>query len=70
MLHIKRNLPTWERVVRIMAGIGIGAALYGGWSSNNVVILLGIAAGATLALTAFVGFCPACWMVGRRSLDQ
>jgi hypothetical protein len=70
MFHIKRNLPIWERVLRIMTGIGIGAVLYSGWTNSQVLILLGIATGATLALTAFVGFCPACWMVGRRSLDQ
>ena len=70
MFHFKRNLPVWERVLRIIAGMGVGAAVYSGWSSNTIIVLVGIATAATLVLTAFVGFCPACWMVGRRPLDQ
>jgi len=69
MFFIKRNLPTWERALRILAGAAIGAAVAGGLTTGAVT-LLALATGATLVLTAFVGFCPACAMVGRRYLDQ
>jgi hypothetical protein len=63
MLYIK-NLPLWERVLRI--GVGVAAAAYGlramagapGW----VVALIGVG----IALTGVVGFCPACALAGRR----
>jgi hypothetical protein len=63
MLYIK-NLPLWERLLRIAAGAA--AAAYGllnmagapGW----VVAVIGVG----IALTGMVGFCPACALAGRR----
>ena len=69
MFFLKRNLPTWERAVRITAGIAVGAAVAGGLTTGALT-WLALATAATLVLTAFVGFCPACAMVGRRYLDQ
>lgn len=69
MFYFKRNLPTWERVTRILAGAAVGAAVAGGLTTDSVT-WLALATAATLVLTAFVGFCPACAMVGRRYLDQ
>jgi hypothetical protein len=69
MFFIKRNLPTWERATRIIAGIAVGAAVAGGLTTG-IVTWLALATAATLVLTAFVGFCPACAMVGRRYLDK
>jgi len=67
MFFIKRNLPHWERALRIVMGVAIGAAVYGGLTTG-IVTWLALATAATLVLTAFVGFCPACAMVGRRYL--
>lgn len=69
MFFLKRNLPTWERALRIAAGVAIGAAVYAGLT-QGLVTTLAIATAATLVLTAFVGFCPACAMVGRRYLEK
>lgn len=69
MFYFKRNLPTWERVTRILAGAAVGAAVASGLTTDSVT-WLAQATAATLVLTAFVGFCPACAMVGRRYLDQ
>lgn len=69
MFFLKRNLPTWERVLRIISGAAVGAAVAGGLTTGTVT-WLALATAATLVLTAFVGFCPACAMVGRRYLDQ
>ena len=69
MFFLKRNLPTWERATRIIAGVAVGAAVAGGMTAGTVT-WLALATAATLVLTAFVGFCPACAMVGRRYLDK
>ena len=69
MFFLKRNLPTWERAVRIAMGVAIGVAVISGFTSG-VVTYLAIATAATMVLTAFVGFCPACAMVGRRYLEK
>ncbi|MCV2350545.1 DUF2892 domain-containing protein [Paucibacter sp. Y2R2-4] len=70
MFFLKRNLPTWERALRIAAGVIIGAALFQGVFSAGLISYLALATAATLVLTAFVGFCPACAMVGRRYLEK
>jgi len=70
MFFLKRNLPTWERALRIAAGVAIGAALFQGAFSAGLISYLALATAATLVLTAFVGFCPACAMVGRRYLEK
>ena len=64
----QKNLPVWERVLRVIAAaamIAVGLITLGasplGW--------LLAASGAFTALTGFVGFCPACAMVGRK-LDR
>ena len=63
MFYVK-NVPTWERVLRVIAGLA--AALWG-------VLALGGLWGGVLALSAagimlsgLFGFCPACAMVGRK----
>lgn len=63
MFYVK-NVPGWERVLRVLAGL-LAAAF--GW------FMLGGAAGVALALGAagivgsgLFGFCPMCALVGRR----
>ena len=61
----QKNLPVWERAIRVMMGLGLIAGgllgLHGG------VVGYGLAAmGAMVMVTGFIGFCPACAMVGRR----
>ena len=70
MFHIKRNLPGWERGLRIGSGFAVGAAVATGMVPVGLITWLALATAATLVLTAFVGFCPACALVGRRYLDQ
>ncbi len=66
MFYVK-NVPTWERVLRVAAGLAVVA-----WS----LLALGGLGGTVLALSAagivlsgLFGFCPACAMVGRK-LDK
>jgi len=67
MFFIK-NLPTFERILRVFGGIGmavVGFLLFKG----NLWGYLSIASGTFTVLTGFVGFCPMCAMVGRK-LDK
>jgi len=64
MMYLKTNLPAWERALRVATGLMLALAAYRygtvpwmGWG--------GVAVGAMLAATGFVGFCPMCAMVGR-----
>lgn len=69
MFYLKRNLPHWERIVRLALAAGLawlvwklpvgGAMTWLAWAS--VAMLLG---------TAFVGFCPACALLGRRAVSK
>ena len=63
MLYVK-NLPLWERSLRIGAGIVLAA--YALLSMGGVIGWIVLAGGIGLALTGIFGFCPACALVGRR----
>ena len=67
MFYVK-NVPTWERVLRIVMGLlALGfAAIH--WSGSPVAIGAGVV-GAVLSMTGLFGFCPMCAMVGRK-LDK
>ena len=68
MFYLKRNLPHWERVARLALGAGLA---WFAWGLPVAAMMTWIvwASAATLVLTAFVGFCPACALLGRRSLE-
>jgi hypothetical protein len=64
----QKNLPMWERVLRVAAAVAMivgGLMLLPGTALGWLVA----ASGAFVGLTGFVGFCPACAMVGRK-LDR
>lgn len=69
MFFLKRNLPSWERATRIAIGALIVWGIMHG-ALRGAVFWGAIATAATMMLTAFVGFCPACAMIGRRYLEQ
>lgn len=59
-----KNVPNWERIVRIAMGLmalGFSAMSWG----SPLAVGAGVM-GAMLALTGLVGFCPMCAMVGRK----
>ena len=67
MFYVK-NVPGWERVVRIVLG-AVGAALSIQFL-KGIVGIVGAFAAAGVTMSGLVGFCPACAMVGRRLAKQ
>ena len=65
-----KNVPNIERVARTLIGFALivlalfGAPLIG--SLSPIVSGLLIASAVTLVVTGFIGWCPACAMVGRK----
>lgn len=67
MFYVK-NVPNWERALRLVMGAMALVFAAMNWGSSNLAVGAGIM-GAVLALTGLVGFCPMCAMVGRK-LDK
>jgi hypothetical protein len=63
----QKNLPMWERAVRVVAAIAMLACGLIGLQGMAIGYLVA-ATGVVTALTGFFGFCPACAMGGRRPL--
>ena len=64
-MFYRKNLYTWEAVLRIV----IGLALIGGSVVIQMDLILRIivaATGGTLAITGAVGWCPMCALAGRK----
>ena len=69
MLYLKRNVPVWERGLRVAAGLA-GACLAFAFAPVPLGMWAGIAAGLAFAATGLVGYCPMCAMVGRRPVES
>ena len=67
MFYIK-NLPGWERVLRIITGLACLGFAYMNWGSSWLSVAAGLG-GAVAAVTGLAGFCPMCAMLGRK-LDK
>jgi len=64
----KKNLPIWERALRSIAGLlMIAFGVFGPGFVGGPIGYILAAAGVMTLLTGFVGYCPACAVVGRRS---
>lgn len=69
MLYPK-NVPNIERVLRIVGGaIMVVLAVFGGSLFGEAAPLISavlLLSAAVMVVTGFVGWCPACAMVGRK----
>ncbi len=66
-MFYKKNVPGWERVLRVVAGaMMIAAGLY--WLPGQMAGYAIAAMGAMAAMTGFIGFCPMCSIAGRKLL--
>ncbi|MBI1279436.1 MAG: DUF2892 domain-containing protein [Anaerolineaceae bacterium] len=61
-----KNVPNWERVIRIVLGIGLIIAAILQQPLGLLVALVLIASGIFTIATGFIGWCPACALVGRK----
>lgn len=59
-----KNVPAWERIVRIAMGVMALTFAIMSWGSS-MAMAAGVM-GAVLSMTGLVGFCPMCAMVGRK----
>ncbi len=64
MFYIK-NVPGWERALRILMGMGALVFAVLNWNVSGFAVAMGVM-GAMLAMTGLFGFCPMCAMVGRK----
>jgi hypothetical protein len=63
MFYVK-NVPVWERMLRVLLGVAaIAASVL--FLRDQWAIIGGISAGIFI-LTGLFGFCPMCAMVGRK----
>ncbi len=60
----RKNLPTWERAVRLIGASAMALCAWRLWGGPGGVVFAVAAVAA--ALTAVVGFCPMCALAGRR----
>ena len=60
-----KNVPSWERLLRVMMAAGLGGYALFGDASHGLQIVLWLAA-VMMLMTGFIGFCPMCAMVGRK----
>ena len=60
----RKNVPGWERWTRVAAGVLM--AVCGLYFLPGTMLGYLAATGVFIALTGFVGFCPMCYVVGRR----
>lgn len=64
MFYVK-NVPNWERILRIVMGAMALVFAAMNWGTSNLAVGTGIM-GAVMAITGLVGFCPMCALVGRK----
>jgi Protein of unknown function (DUF2892) len=64
-MFYRKNLPGWERAMRVIAGIVLIAWVLLAFPAAPLGYAIA-AGGATDILTGFFGFCPMCAMVGRK----
>lgn len=62
----RKNVFAWEQGVRMVLGVALASVPFVAEVGPDWPWLLG---GGMLVLTGIVGFCPACYAVGRKTPD-
>lgn len=67
MMVYQKNLPPWERWVRVAVGLTLA-----GWSvlgtNSQLITALAVVSAVVIIGTGFIGYCPACAMIGRKPI--
>ncbi len=64
-MFFQKNLPKWERALRLCIGLVIVIASFV-MPIEPAIKWVAVAAGVVFACTGFIGFCPMCAMFGRK----
>jgi DUF2892 family protein len=65
----QKNLPIWERGLRVLVGLAlVGYAVV--WAPSMLVLAIALFSAVFVIGTGFVGYCPACAMVGRKPIQE
>lgn len=64
-MFFQKNLPVWERVLRVCIGLIVVAIAFI-MPIATVIQWVAMAASVMFACTGFIGICPMCAMFGRR----
>ncbi|MCE9598604.1 MAG: DUF2892 domain-containing protein [Spirochaetia bacterium] len=63
----RKNVPNWERGLRIVMAVALLAlAFTGPWNQQGIVTAALTGSAVSIAITGFFGWCPACAMIGRK----
>jgi hypothetical protein len=65
-----KNVPNWERVLRTVGGIILIAIAFLQPTLGPILAIVFAASGILAIATGFVGWCPACALVGRKIKSQ
>ena len=65
-----KNVPDWERGIRIILGIVLIAITVLQQPFGLIGAIVLIVSGVAMIATGFVGWCPACALVGRKIKQQ
>lgn len=68
-MFYKKNVGTKERLVRLVAGVLMILCGLVGLKASPLGLLIACAGAFTL-LTGVVGYCPACAVGGRKSIEK
>jgi hypothetical protein len=62
-----KNVPNWERLLRLAGGlILVAIALINLFNLSPLVLAVLLFSAIFAVVTGFIGWCPACAMVGRK----
>ncbi len=65
----RKNLYSWEAVLRVLAGLGLASYAFFAMAPGLLSYGL-VASGVGFAITGIVGWCPMCAMIGRKLSEK
>lgn len=64
-----KNVPTWERILRVVLGAAL--TLYAAFGNPSTwLLILSLGSAIFVIATGFIGWCPMCALVGRKIKEK